>query len=111
MRDLKIFVLLLVGIAAATIAMQFGCGTLKDAGRTLNDAASIMCNVFAVELSEVDPERLGGMSATDYCAIHDNLRPFIDQALSVKNAAVAASLAGPVAPAPTPVADADAGAP
>ncbi len=93
-------------LVVALTANIHACGTLKDAGRSLNDAASIMCNVFAVELSEVDPERLGGKSATDYCAIHDNLSPFIDQALSVKNAAVAASLAGPVAPAPTPAADA-----
>lgn len=28
-----------------------------------------------------------GVSPAEYCAIHDNLRPFIDEALRAKNAA------------------------
>lgn len=108
MRDLKIFVVLLVGVAAIT-TMDLGCGTLKDIGRTVNDAASILCNVFAVEMQDADPDLLGSLSPADYCAIQDNLSPFIDQALAAKNAAgqLSVARAREITPEPT----ADAGAP
>lgn len=92
---LRIGVALLIAsvvITVGPISLIAGCGTLKDTGRTLNDAAGILCNLFAVEASETDSEALGGMTAGDYCAIHDNLRPFIDEALSAKQAAGRVSL-------------------
>ena len=95
MRDLKIFAFLLVGVMAITTASNVGCGMLKQTGRTINDAASILCTLFAVEAAETDPEMLGGMNAADYCAIHDNLQPFIDEALSAKQAAGRISLSRP----------------
>lgn len=87
-------IVIYIAASVGLVALS-GCGTLKQTGRTINDAASILCNLFAVEAAETEPEMLGGMNAGDYCAIHDNLKPFIDEALSAKQAAGRTSLSRP----------------
>lgn len=59
------------------------CGLLKDIGRTANDAAMILCELVAAE----KPEELHGLSPQQWCAIHDNLQPFLDEVLSAQKAA------------------------
>ena len=61
-----------------------GCGTLKQVGRTINDAATVLCELYAVD---ANPEQLNGLTPSDYCAIHDHLEPFIEEALAAKQAA------------------------
>jgi predicted small secreted protein len=76
-------------VGVMVVAMfAIGCNTLKDIGRTINDAASIMCELFALEQGE---EALG-MSAGEWCNVHDNLKPFIDEALAAQRAAGAMSM-------------------
>jgi len=94
-KQLSVLALLL-----ATFA--FACGTLKDAGRTANDAASILCELFAAE-----NQQAVGMSPGDWCKLHDNLEPFIDQALAAKQAAGAAALGSPNADDASSVTPAD----
>lgn len=92
-------IVILSGFATALMVAALcaipGCGVFKQTGRTLNDAASILCGLFAAEAAETDPAMLDGLSTADYCAIHDNLKPFIDEALSAKAAASRVSLARP----------------
>ncbi len=51
--------------------------------RTINDAATTLCHLFAAE----HEDQLGGMTATDFCSVKENLDPFIDAALSAKQTA------------------------
>jgi len=60
-----------------------GCGLLKDVGRTANDAAAILCELVAAEKQQ----ELQGLSPQQWCAIHDNLQPFLDEVLSAQKAA------------------------
>jgi predicted small secreted protein len=60
------------------------CGTIKQIGRTIQDVAQALCLVAA---SEQPKDALGGMSAEDWCSIEENLRPFLDAALSAKQEA------------------------
>lgn len=59
------------------------CGLLKDIGRTANDAAMILCELVAAEKQQ----ELQGLSPQQWCAIHENLRPFLDEVLSAQKAA------------------------
>jgi hypothetical protein len=67
-----------------------GCSMFKSAAKTADDAASILCELFAAE-----NQSAVGMSPEDWCALHDNLEPFIDQVLAAKQAAGAAALGNP----------------
>lgn len=51
--------------------------------RTINDAATTLCRLFAAE----HEDQLGGMTAADFCSVKENLDPFIDAALSAKQTA------------------------
>ena len=65
------------------------CALIKPIARTSNDVAGTLCEIVA---AEQEPEALGGMSVEDWCAIHDNVDPFLDIVLSAK--AEAAEKAG-----------------
>jgi dihydroorotase len=51
--------------------------------RTINDAATTLCHLFASE----NEGKLGGLSPSDFCEVKENLDPFIDAALAAKQAA------------------------
>lgn len=59
------------------------CGTLKDIGRTVNDAATILCELVATD----NKDQLDGLSPAEWCAIQKNIAPFIDEILSAKQSA------------------------
>jgi len=80
-------------LAAAMIATVVGCATFSAIGKTVNDAGAILCNLYAAEVEETSPEQLQGMDAAAWCAVHENLKPFIDEALAAKQS-VATSLQG-----------------
>lgn len=64
------------------------CATVKKIGRTTNDIASALCNIFAEE----NVDELQGFSPEDWCEVHDHLEPFIEYVLTAKHAAGAAAL-------------------
>lgn len=70
-------------ISIILVAILISCGTLKDVGRTINDAALIVCEIFATE----NKDRLEGFSPQQWCAIHKNIAPFIDEILAAKKRA------------------------
>lgn len=72
----------IIAALAAPITLT-GCSFLKNTGRTINDAASILCNLFATE----HPEEIQGLTPAEWCAVHDNIAPFIDEALRAKQSA------------------------
>ena len=74
--------ILALGLALTSILVS--CATLKSAGRTINDAATVLCELFA---QDADAEQLKGFTPSQYCAVHEHLEPFIDEALKAKNAA------------------------
>lgn len=75
---------LMVGVVviyfALTIAFLSGCSIFKAAGRTINDAAMILCEIVVTD--QID--QLSGMSPKEWCAIHRNLEPFIDEVLTAR---------------------------
>jgi hypothetical protein len=80
-------------IAIIVAALATGCGVMKQIGRTIQDVAQALCLVTASEQSE---DALGGMTAEDWCAIEENLRPFVDAALMAQqDAAGKAGLSKP----------------
>lgn len=78
-------IILIIGqlLLILTLVIAASCGLLKDVGRTANDAAAILCELVAAE----KPEELQGLSPQQWCAIHENLRPFLDEVLSAQKAA------------------------
>jgi hypothetical protein len=74
----KIMVLIVV-MYVVTLGF-IGCATLKDIGRTANDAARILCELVATE----QKESLSGLSPKQWCDIQKNLDPFIREVLSAK---------------------------
>lgn len=77
---------------AFTLILTAGCAGfwqgVKDTGKTINDAAGILCNLFAAD----HPDDLAGMTPVEWCAVHDNLKPFIDEALAAQQVAGRQSL-------------------
>ena len=67
-------------IAYLLIALIVGCAALKQVGRTANDAAKILCELTASE----QPEELDKLTPEEWCSIHKNLSPFLDEILSAK---------------------------
>lgn len=61
-----------------------GCGWLGSAVRTVWDVARCLCEVTAAEQSE---EKLGGMSADEWCDVRENLEPFVAEVTAAKQAA------------------------
>jgi hypothetical protein len=83
---------LLVFVFAGVIATLGGCAGLKQNARTVNDAANVLCELFGVE----NPEVLQGASVSDYCAVKENLDPFIESILAAKQGLKASLNAEPV---------------
>ncbi len=84
-----------VGLSSAVQS----CAAVKKIVRTANDAAEILCELFAVENSEA----LGGIDPIAWCSVRDNLDPFLDEILAAQRNAAALSLnrtSGGEAPAP-----------
>ncbi len=97
-------ILLVVGLSSVVQS----CDTLKDIGRTANDAAEILCELFAAE----NPEALGGIDPIAWCSVRDNLDPFIEEILAAQRNATALSLNRTSGgEAPTPPSDGDGMAP
>jgi hypothetical protein len=89
----------MVAIAALALVYLFaGCAAAKPVLRTIDDAASILCETaFGVQ----EQAQKEGLSVHDWCAIHEHLRPFIQEALKARAAAAQqAGLAQPHAPPP-----------
>lgn len=82
-------VLLLCALALPCVS---GCAAWQKAkpyARTVNDAARILCETTFAESAE--SER-AGLSPREWCAIHGNLKPFLEAVLSAQQ--VAAGKAG-----------------
>ncbi len=70
-------------ITTIALALCFsGCAAVKPIARTVNDIAHEACELFAAEQGD----RLG-MSPAEFCAVHENLKPWIDQLLEAKRLA------------------------
>ena len=73
-------------LALALVSLGASCAAMQKAKpfvRTINDAATTLCNLFGQE----HPEQLAGVSAADFCSVKENLDPFIDAALAAKQTA------------------------
>lgn len=60
-----------------------GCAAVKQHARTVNELAEDLCMLVATE----NADQLAGLTPTQWCALHENLQPFIDEILSAKAAA------------------------
>jgi hypothetical protein len=58
----------------------------------VNDAANVLCELFGAE----NPDVLQGASVSDYCAVKENLDPFIESILAAKQGLKASLNAEPV---------------
>ena len=72
----KIIVLVLV----ASLAVA-GCAAFKKVARTANSVATDLCWIFASD----HPDELGGLAPASWCAIKENLDPFIEYILKAQN--------------------------
>ena len=69
---------------ALAIILISSCAWFKDAARTANDAARVVCELWATD-NHVEA-RLK-LTPADFCAVHDNLQPFLDAVLAAKQTA------------------------
>jgi hypothetical protein len=61
-----------------------GCAALKQTAKTVNDAATVLCETaFGVE----EEAARRGISVEEMCRLHDVLKPFVDEALKAQHAA------------------------
>lgn len=60
-------------VVFAVVLALSGCGFLKQTIKTAEDLALLACELFASEHGD----ELAGMSAGEWCAIPENLEPFI----------------------------------
>ncbi len=65
-----------------------GCSAIKPVVRTADDAATILCQL---EASKAPKSQLTGLSAKEWCALKENLQPFIDAVLTAQKAGAAKS--------------------
>lgn len=68
---------------ALVSGLVVGCAAFKKVARTVNDIATDLCWIAARE----NPDQLGGLLPKEWCAIKENIDPFIDQILQAKQAA------------------------
>ena len=59
------------------------CAAVKPYARTVNDAARILCELAAEKQT---PDERAGLSVAEWCGIHKNLSPFIEEALKAQKA-------------------------
>ena len=58
------------------------CASIKPAIATIDDVASDLCVLFAVD----NESELGGLTPAQFCSIKENVQPFIDEALAAQQA-------------------------
>lgn len=80
-------------VAVALIVLNLsGCAWWqskgKDIARTIVDVGGELCELFGQE----NEAELEGLSPAEFCAIADNVKPFIDAALSAQQTAGAMAL-------------------
>jgi hypothetical protein len=84
--------------ALVLVLLLTGCSVFKKTLHTAADAARILCELWATD--EGGQDKLG-MTPADFCAIADNVRPFIDAALAAqRNAGSAVGARVGIAPKP-----------
>lgn len=64
---------------ALMLVLCVGCAWFKGAVRTAADAAAVLCELWAQDNSAQLK-----LSPQDFCALAENLQPFIDAALAAK---------------------------
>lgn len=69
------------GIVLLVILLS-SCALFQKVLHTAEDAAEVLCQLWA---KDQGPQLR--LSPEDFCAIADNVRPFVDQALAAKQAA------------------------
>lgn len=69
-----------IAMFAVVLTTISGCAALG----TLMDAARLLCNLTATEQSEAE---LAGMTPAEWCAVRENLEPFVEEAKRAKMAA------------------------
>jgi hypothetical protein len=74
---MKQYILVLVLLAMS------GCSMFKTITRTISDVAGDVCVMFAMD----NTEQLAGMSPAEWCDIHENLAPFIEQITAAQQTA------------------------
>lgn len=58
-----------------------GCAAFKQVARTVNDVASVLCEVVAADYTSAQRD---GLSPAEWCAIKKNLDPFLDYVLTAQ---------------------------
>lgn len=66
-----------------TLAIIVGCATVRSTIRTINDIAGDACVLFASD----HEHELEGLTPAEFCAIQDNLDPFIDHITAAQQSA------------------------
>jgi hypothetical protein len=81
MKEEKKEILILAVFVFVGFLVFCQCAAFKNTVRTINDIASDLCMLVAVDQ---EAEDLDGLSPSAWCAIQENLAPFIDAALSAQ---------------------------
>jgi hypothetical protein len=71
-----------MAIALAVGISVSSCATLGKVIRTVDVVARDLCEIWGAEQGEAKL----GMSPAEFCAVDDNVRPFVDAALAAKHA-------------------------
>ena len=66
------------------LVLVAGCAWFGPAVRTALDIARALCELTA---AEQPAQKLGGMTAQEWCAIEANVEPFVDEITAAKQAA------------------------
>lgn len=74
----------IIVITVIACGLFAGCAFIRAGAKTINDIASVLCEVVAVEQT---PQDLDGMSAAEWCAVKKNLDPFLNVVLAAKQEA------------------------
>jgi len=69
-------------VLSLTLA-SFGCGAVKPVARTINDVATVLCELYATENPNVISD---GLDPSQWCQVKRNIDPFIDEVLAAKHA-------------------------
>lgn len=71
-------------MAVATMAVVLcGCALIRPAVHTVNDIARDLCELVAAE----NVGQLQGFSPAEFCEIHDNAAPFIENVTAAQRTA------------------------
>jgi hypothetical protein len=67
-------------VLAMVSFLMVGCAAFKKVVRTVNDIATDLCWIAAAD----HPDQLGGLTPAAWCAIKENIDPFINHVLQAK---------------------------